>query len=159
MNAAKGFVAGVIGGAVFSVILALGRSLGMPVNLELILGTFLGGSLDLWHWLFGFAIQLLLAGALGVAFAAGFEHLVQRADWLIGVAFSVVAIWVLGLALALVPYVHPLVPERLAPPGAFLSYAGYWGTQLFVLAMAAYGAVVGALYENAPARHESTIGE
>jgi hypothetical protein len=155
-NVGKGFVAGMIGGAVFSVVMALGRSMGLPLNLEMILGTFAGGQMDLVHWLVGFAIELVIAGGVGVAFAAGFE-LVRRADWLAGVAFSVPAIWVFGLMLALVPYAHPLVPERLTPPGAFYANGGYWAIQLFVFAMAAAGSVVGALYDNVPAKHTTRI--
>src|ERR687898_685506 len=62
MNYRKALVAGVIGAAVMSIIMAMARALGMPVNLELMLGTMMGGLPSAAKWIMGLIIHLIAGG-------------------------------------------------------------------------------------------------
>jgi hypothetical protein len=146
MKRGHAFVAGIVGGVVVSALTAAARALGVPVNFELFLGTLLGHPPSLATWLAGLAAHLLLAGLVGLVYGWGFETLSGRADWRVGLAFGVVHAVVVGLALWLLPAVHPLVAERIPAPGAFLSRFGGLGVLVEVAVHLAYGAVVGALY-------------
>lgn len=146
MKHGHAFLAGVVAGVLVSAFSAVARALGVPVHFELLLGTILGHPPSLWTWLGGLAAHLVLAGLIGLVYGWAFETLSGRADWRVGLVFGVVHAVVVGLLLWMVPAVHPLVPERIPAPGAFLSRAGVVGVLLELALHMMYGAVVGALY-------------
>ena len=146
MKPGKAFVAGVVGGAVMSVLLAVARLLGMPVNLEVMLGTITGMSPGSGAWVLGLIMHLVISGLIALAYAFGFEHVSHRSGALPGVVFSLLHIVIGGLFMGMIPAIHPLVPERMAAPGAFMSNVGDTGVIAFVVLHAIYGAVVGVMY-------------
>lgn len=146
MKPGKAFVAGVIAGAVMSVLLAIGRALGLPVNLEMLLGTMTGLAPGAGTWALGLAMHLAISGAIALLYAVGFEHVSHRSGALPGVVFSLLHIVIAGLFMGMLPSLHPLIPERVSAPGAFLSNAGDAGVIAFVVLHAIYGAVVGLAY-------------
>lgn len=147
MNAPRAFLAGVVGGAVMSALMFLGRAgLGLDVDLEMLMGTvFLERGAA--AWLLGLGMHLMMSGLIGVGYALAFERVTQKASAGIGAAFSVVHMLVAGPVMGgVVPLVHRLVPEQMPGPGYFLAHHGAAGVATFVVLHLVFGAVVGALY-------------
>ncbi|HEX9870940.1 MAG TPA: DUF6789 family protein [Candidatus Tectomicrobia bacterium] len=153
MNYRKALIAGVIGAAVMSIIMAMARAMGMPVNLEMMLGTMMGGPPSAMTWLMGLIIHLIAGGVFALIYAAGFEYLTRRADWRVGLGFGVIHTLFSGLLLAMMPGMHPLVPEMMPAPGAFMANLGMMGVAAFFMLHLIYGAIVGAMY--GPVVHQS----
>lgn len=153
MNYRKALVAGVIGAAVMSIIMAMARAMGMPVNLELMLGTMMGGLPSAAKWIMGLIIHLIAGGIFALIYAAGFEYLTHRADWLVGLGFGVIHTLFSGLLLAMMPAMHPLVPEMMPAPGAFMANLGMMGVGAFFMLHLIYGAIIGTIYS--PVVHQS----
>jgi len=151
MQTGKAFVAGVVGGAVMSALTAMARALmGMPANLEMMLGTMVVQPPSAVAWTVGLAIHLVLSGLIALIYAWGFERVTHRAGWAVGAGFGVIHAIIGGLFMGMVPAMHPLIPEQMPAPGAFMSNVPMGPVALFVLHII-YGAVVGAIYR--PVEH------
>jgi hypothetical protein len=147
MKAGKAFLAGVIGAIAMSVILWIARNwMGIPAHMEMMLGTMVVPNAALTAWLVGFAIHLLIGGVLALVYAWGFEHITHRAGWLVGVGFGLIHAVIAGLGNLMVPAIHPMIPERMPAPGAFMANLGIIGIVAEFALHAVYGAIVGALY-------------
>ena len=131
MKYGKAFGAGVLGAVVMTVIMAMARAMGMPVNLEMMLGTMMGGPPSAAKWVMGFIMHLMAGGIFALIYAVGFEYLTHRADWLVGVRFGAM---------------HPLIPEQMPAPGAFMANLGMMGVIAEIMLHLIYGAIVGAMY-------------
>jgi hypothetical protein len=151
MNFGRAVLAGVVGGVVMSMGLAMGRAMGMPANLEMMLGTMLlpPGTAA---FALGLAMHLLISGAIAVIYAWGFETVTHRSGAAVGAAFGVVHALLGGLFMGTMPAMHPLMPDVMAPPGAFMSNLGTMGVMAEILLHVLYGSVVGAMYTSAPSR-------
>jgi hypothetical protein len=146
MKPGKAFVAGVVGGAAMSVLISSARLLGLPMNLAMLLGTMTGLAPGAGTWLVGLAMHLVISGLIGMLYGVGFEHVARRSGALPGIVFSLVHIVVAGLAMGMLPSIHPLIPELVPAPGAFMSHVGEGAVIAFVAFHAIYGAVVGEMY-------------
>jgi hypothetical protein len=146
MNYRKALVAGVIGAAVMSIIMAMARMMGMPANLEMMLGTMTGGPPSAIRWIMGWIIHLIAGGIFALIYAVGFEYWTHRAGWLVGLGFGIIHTLFSGLLLAMMPIMHPLVPEMMPAPGAFMANLGMMGVGAFFMLHLIYGAIVGAMY-------------
>lgn len=145
MNLGRAFLAGVVGGIVMSLGLAIGRAMGMPANLELMLGTMMlppGAA----AWVIGFMMHLIISGLIALIYAWGFETLTHRASAGIGAGFGVIHAVIGGLFMGMMPMMHPMIPESMPAPGAFMSNLGAMGVMAEFLLHVLYGATVGALY-------------
>jgi hypothetical protein len=141
--------AGVVGALALTILTAVGRGLGLPIDVELLLGTLAGLPPGAGAWLLGFLIHLLDGAAFGLLYAWGF-HAVGRRGIAVGAAFGLAHGVVAGLAMAVIPAIHPLVPARMPAPGPFLVNVGREAVAAGFGLHLVYGAIVGALY--APAR-------
>lgn len=150
MDVGKALVAGMTAGAVMSVILALARILGMPVNMEMLLGTMAGLDAGFRTWLLGFAFHLAISATIGVIYAAGFDGVTHRAGALIGMGFSLFHIAFAGIIVGVLPELAPRTPAPVPPPGPFFSNLGLGAVFLFVLVHVVYGGIVGVLYHPEP---------
>lgn len=129
-----------------SLIMWMGRTvMGLPMNLEMMEGTFLVRPPGPVAWIVGFIMHLVISGLIALLYAWAFEHVTHRAGWLVGAGFGLVHAVIAGLFMGMVPAMHPLIPGVLPAPGAFLSNIPMGPVVLFVL-HAMYGAVVGAVY-------------
>jgi hypothetical protein len=146
MKASKAFIAGVVGGAIMSVLLAIGRALGLNIPLELLLGTITGMAPGPIAWVLGLILHLFISGAIALVYGLGFEYVSRRSGALPGVVFSLVHMVVGGLFLGVLPALHPLIPGTLRAPGMFMSNYGDIGVIAFVVLHAIYGAIVGVMY-------------
>ena len=148
MNFGRAFLAGVIGGAVMTAIMALARATIWPrANPEMMLGTMTGSPAGATTWIIGLVIHLFLSGVIALVYAIGFEYVTHRAGVLIGIGFAIIHVVIGGIVMGMMPMMHPMIPEKMTPPGAFMSGMGAMGAGLFVLEHLVYGAIVGAMYE------------
>ena len=127
MKFGKAFWAGVVGGAAMSAIMVMARLMGMPVKLELMLGTMIGLAPGPAARIVGFLMHLVISGLIALLYAVVFEKVTHRADWKIGAAFSIIHTLIGGMAMGMVPAMHPLVAEQLPAPGAFMANLGAMG--------------------------------
>ncbi len=156
MNYGRAFLAGVVGGAVMSVIMEMARNLmGMEVHLERMLGTMLGLQPSTMTWLIGLVMHLVISGLIALLYAAGFEYVTHRAGWMMGVAFSLVHILIGGVFMGLMPMMHPMVPEMMPAPGAFMSNLGTMGVAAFVMLHMIYGAMYTPVHRELGTRAEA----
>jgi hypothetical protein len=146
MYTGKSFLAGVVGGAVMSVLLALGRAMGMEANLEMMLGTMMGMAPGTTTWIVGFVIHLIVSGLIACLYALAFEYVTHRSGWAIGAGFSTIHIVIAGMVMDMIPAMHPMVPEQMPAPGAFMSNIEM-GPIAFVIEHLIYGAIVGGMYK------------
>lgn len=153
MDTSNAFLAGVVAGLAMSVIMALGRALGVPIDVEMMLGTLIGlapGTIG--TWIVGLVMHLVISGLIALIYAWGFENVTHRADWGTGALFSIVHIIIGGLAMGLMPFIHPMIPEIMAAPGVFAVNLGTGAVLLFLVGHLVYGAFVGGIYATAPSR-------
>jgi hypothetical protein len=146
MKTGKAFAAGVVGALAMTILTALARMMGMPVNLEMMLGTMFGAEPGGGAWMLGLVMHLIISGLIALLYGLGFEHVTHRAGAGVGVAFSIVHIVIGGFVMAMIPIIHPLVPETMNAPGAFMSNMGMMGVAAFVIEHLIFGAIVGAIY-------------
>ncbi len=151
MKWGRAFWAGVIGGAIMSILMALARAAGMPVNIGMMLGTLTGLPVSPGAWLVGFILHLVISGLIAFVYAWGFEYAAHRANAGIGAAFAAIHVVLAGFFLGVMPALHPLMPTPMSPPGIFLSNLGAIGIIAFIALHAIYGLIVGGMY--GPVRH------
>ena len=145
LNVRRTVIGGISGGAAMTLLGVVVRALGVAMNAEAMLGTMFTMP-DRGAWIIGFAMHMVLAILFALVYAWGFENITHRAGFLVGLGFAVVHIIVAGVAMAMIPAVHPMIPERMMAPGAFMAGMGAIGVGLFILEHLMYGAIVGAVY-------------
>lgn len=155
MQAGKAFTAGMVGGAVMTGIMWMARTfMGMPMNLEMMEGTMLVQPPSGVAWIVGLLMHLVISGLIGLLYAWGFERVTRRAGWLVGAGFGVLHAIIGGVMMGMVPAIHPLIPEMMPAPGAFLSNIPM-GPLAFLMLHIIYGAVVGAIYKPVAHAHRA----
>ncbi len=149
-------MAGIAGGAVMSVLLAMARAMGMPARLEMMMGTMFMEP-GTAAYIVGLVMHLMISGLIALIYAWGFENVTHRAGAGMGMAFSIIHIIIGGIFMAMMPMMHPRIPPMDAP-GAFMSNLGAVGVIAFIVLHLIYGAIVGAIYAPVlhPERHESS---
>lgn len=152
MQPRKALLAGVLGGSAMTLTLGVARGLGLPFNLEMILGSWVTRQAGALTWLTGFLIHLGISGLLGLLYALAFERVTHSAGARPGVLLSLVHTFFAGLAVGWIPVLHPVMPEPVGLPGAWAAVFGAVGVLVFCGAHLLYGAVVGLVYE--PIRYE-----
>jgi hypothetical protein len=147
MKIGKAITLGVIGAAAMTTITWIARHLlNVPVNLEMLLGTWIGMEPGLIPWMMGFMVHLSIGAIFGIFYAWSFEYLSHQADWFTGLELGAVHTLFSGLLLGIVPAMHPMIPAELAAPGIFFSGLGLMGVIAFCLLHLMFGAILGSLY-------------
>jgi hypothetical protein len=154
MRAKRAILCGLFGAFAISATSALLRLIGIPIHIELILGTMFGLQPGPAAFLLGFAMHLAIGGAFGLLYAWLFETV-----WLHGGAFTGMILGVLhasliGMAVGLTPQFHPMIPEQIGDPGPFFANIGPIGVVAFFGIHVLYGAIVGAGYGHVAAERE-----
>lgn len=146
MKTSKAVIAGIIGAVAMTAIMWMGRTLmGMPANLEMMLGTMFGGPPGPMKWALGFAMHLMAGVAFALIYAAIFEKVTHRAGALVGAGIGVAHTIFSGLMLGAIPMMHPLIPEQMPAPGMFMSNVPM-GVIAFFMLHIIFGAIVGGMY-------------
>lgn len=154
MRAGRAIVFGVVGAGAISVVSAVLRAAGVQVNLELILGTMMGGAPSAATFALGLVFHLLIGGLFGLLYGYLFERVWDHGGAGTGMILSVIHAALIGMIVGLTPQFHPLVPEVLADPGPYFANAGVLGVVVFFGLHLVYGAVVGAGYGHVAAERE-----
>ena len=145
---------GVLGAAAISVVSAGLRSVGLPIRLELLLGTVLGLYPSTAAFLVGLAMHLAIGGAFGLLYGWLFETVWNHGGAGAGMILGVLHAALIGMAVGLTPQFHPMVPQSIPDPGPFFANVGTLGVITFFGAHILYGAIVGHGYGHVAAERE-----
>ncbi|MBA3467080.1 MAG: hypothetical protein H0T21_06685 [Gemmatimonadaceae bacterium] len=145
MKVGKAFTAGIVGGVAMTLLAWLGRQMGIGLNGEMMLGTMVS-SPGSAAWLIGFAMHMMLSVAIALIYAWGFERVTHRAGLVVGLGFAVIHVILAGMVMGIIPAIHPMIPEQMPAPGAFMANMGTSFVALFVIEHLVFGAIVGAMY-------------
>jgi hypothetical protein len=115
----RAFAAGVAGTAAMMAVSSATGS-GVIAELTRLAGTVTSTPGSRASYPVGLGTQLLNGGLFGVFYHTAFARLDRDVDWRTGAVVGVAHGLAAGLFLALVPALHPRVPENLPPPGAFM---------------------------------------
>jgi len=146
MKTGRAIVAGLVGGVAMTVFAWLVRQAGLDMNAEAMLGSMMSNAPGLATWLIGFMMHLVISALVALLYAWGFEHVTHRAGAAVGLGFAVIHVIIAGIVMAMIPAMHPLIPERMPAPGAFMAKMGATFVALFVIEHLLYGTIVGAMY-------------
>ncbi len=147
---------GSVATVVLTTLLAASQELGLTrMNIPYMLGTMLSADRDRAK-LVGFAMHLLNGWVFACAYAAAFESW-QQATWWLGAGVGLVhALFVLVVAMPLMPGMHPRMASeqqgptstrQLEPPGFLAQHYGRQTPISVLLAHLAYGSILGAFYQ------------
>jgi hypothetical protein len=151
LKVGKAIIAGLVGGAAMTGLAWLVRLTGLQMNAEMMLGSMVSSSPGLTTWLIGFVVHLMISALIALPYAWGFERVAHRAGAVVGLGFAVIHVVIAGIVMAMIPAIHPMIPEQMPAPGAFMANMGGTFVALFVLEHLVYGAIVGAMY--GPVQH------
>jgi hypothetical protein len=154
MHARRAIAYGLLGGGAISLVSAGLRLLGLPIGIEMLLGTSVGLPPGLPAFAVGLAMHLAIGGAFGLLYGWLFERVWMHGGASTGMILGVVHAALIGMAVGLTPRFHPLVPERLPDPGPFFANAGTFGVLTFFGVHILYGAIVGHGYGHVAAERE-----
>ncbi len=154
MRVQRAIVFGVLGAAAISVVSAGLRLVGLPIRLELLLGTALGLQPGVPAFFVGLAMHLAIGGAFGLLYGWLFETVWNHGGASTGMILAVVHASLIGMAVGLTPQFHPMVPHHLPDPGPFFANAGVLGVLTFFGAHILYGAIVGHGYGHVAAESQ-----
>ena len=154
MRAQRAIVFGVIGAGAISVLSALLRAIGVPIRMELILGTAFGGAPSAATFVLGLAMHLAIGGAFGLLYGWLFETVWDHGGAFMGMILGFLHASLVGMAVGLTPQWHPLVPAIIPDPGPFFANGGVAGVVCFYAVHLVYGAIVGQGYGHVAAERE-----
>jgi len=143
------FGLGVTASLVITLVMVLVRSAHLSrLDLEMMLGALLTGSVGPMTWAIGCCLQLLAGGVLALGYAWMFE-VVGAAGWRRGMLLSTCHALISGAALALVPALHPegAAFPRLRAPGFMAAAYGPVAVTWFLAVHALFGLIVGGGYQ------------
>jgi hypothetical protein len=146
MKTGRAIVAGLVGGLAMTLFAWLVRQTGLQMNAEMMLGSMASSSPGPTTWLIGFVIHLVISALIALIYAWGFERVTHRAGLVVGLGFGVIHVVIAGIVMAMIPAIHPMIPESMPAPGAFMASMGGTFVVLFVIEHLLYGATVGAMY-------------
>jgi hypothetical protein len=142
-------IAGLVAGIAMILVRMAVRVAGLPLRMDVLLmwGTMFGQHGTNGR-LVGWAMHLLASGLIGIAYAFGFElvGVAQETAWVWGVIGGVIHWGLGGLFLAIVPQLHPEIPEGRGAPGPFAVNYGSAEIAAFLAGHLAYGLVFAVVY-------------
>lgn len=145
MTKKAGIVLGVLGALMITLVTALVRQAGIPMNLELMLGSMVMEEMTDTAWVLGFVMQLAAGGIFGLIYAEIFNRTTVPATGGAGAGIGLIHSVISGLFLAAIPLMHPMIAEVAPPPGAFAINLGASAAVVFIALHVAFGALIGAL--------------
>jgi hypothetical protein len=154
MRAKRALVFGVLGAGAISVLLAVIRAAGVPIRLEMILGTMFGWAPSPGAFMLGLAVHLALGGAFGLLYGWLMETVWDHGGASVGMILGVLHASLIGMVVGLTPQWHPMVPERIADPGPYFANFGMVGVLCFFAVHVMYGAIVGHGYGHVAAERQ-----
>jgi hypothetical protein len=146
MRVGLAFLAGVIGGAVMIVAVAIARAAGITdLNFGILWGSMITGTATAGTWVLGALIHLVVSGLIAFIYAAVFEA-IKGSNWFTGLIGGAIHAVIGGLLFTALPAIHPAIPNLIRDPGAFAINYGSATAALFVVGHLIYGIIVGSMY-------------
>lgn len=134
-------VGGLLGGIAASAVQIGARVAGVPIDVDRWIGSWLTADADAALTV-GVALQIALFTVIALVYACGFEWVVRRSGWTVGLAFSLVhAAVAVGVVATLAPG-----PLGANAAGSFPAVFTLVATGVFVSLHLLYGIIVGWLY-------------
>ncbi len=158
MRIQRALIFGILGASAISGISAALRAIGMPIQLEIIMGTAFGGHNLVAAFLLGLALHLAIGGAFGLLYGWLFERVWAHGGASTGMILGVIHAALIGMLVGLTPRFHPLIPEQIMDPGPYFANAGSIGVIAFFAVHILYGAIVGHGYGHVDAEREWAPG-
>jgi hypothetical protein len=146
MKVTRAILFGVLGASAISVASVGFRAVGVPIELEMLLGTAFGMQPGMGAFAAGLVVHLVLGGAIGLTYAWLMETVWKHGGAGMGAILAFIHASMVGMAVGLTPQFHPMVPRQLADPGAYFSNAGTVGVVAFYGVHLLYGLIVGGGY-------------
>lgn len=150
MVARRALVYGILGAGAMSAASALLRGLGVPIRIELILGTLPGLAPGPGAFVLGLVVHLALGGLWGLLYGWLFETVWAHGGAAMGCILAALHASLVGIAIGLTPRFHPFVPEAIPDPGPYFANAGAAGVLSFYAVHLVFGAIVGGGYGHVP---------
>ncbi len=142
-------LAGAIGGAImFGTRLVMKKMVGVDLKMDVarMWGTMMGVHGAPGRAL-GLAFHVVVSALIALIYAWAFDLLGLDGNlWLWGLVGGAVHWVIAGVFLAMVPAMHPEIPEQRPAPGAFAKNFGAPDVPAFLMGHLLYGLVVGILY-------------
>ena len=154
MRPGKAILFGILGAAAISLVTAVLRAFGLPLSIELVLGTLTGIEPGGTAFGIGLLIHLTMGALFGLLYAYLFEKVWDHGGATTGMLTAVVHASLIGILIGLTPQFHPMIPERMPDPGPYFANLGVLGVLTFFGAHLLYGAIVGAGYGHVAAEHQ-----
>ena len=146
MRSGRAILCGVLGAVAISVVSGLVRLAGLPLGIEMFLGTVAGMAPGGGAFAVGLLMHLVIGGLFGLFYGYLFEHVWSHGGAPTGVLLSILHASLLGFFLGFAPAIDPAIPSQLADPGPYFAHLGAAGVIAFFGAHALYGAIVGGGY-------------
>lgn len=154
MRAQRALLFGVIGAGAISALSGVLRVAGLPIGLEMILGTAFGAAPGNGAFALGLVLHLAIGGAFGLLYGWLMETVWDHGGASTGMILSVIHAAIIGMAVGLTPQFHPGIPERMADPGPYFANLGAAGVLTFFAIHLVYGAIVGHGYGHVSAEQQ-----
>lgn len=141
-------IAGLVGGAVMFAMRLMMKAAGVDLKMDVarMWGTMMKihGTAGL---MVGLLIHLVVSALIALIYVWAFKLLGADDLYVLWGLLGGAIHWVIaGVFLAMVPAMHPEMPERVTPPGAFAKNFGAPDVPIFLVGHLLYGAVVAVLY-------------
>jgi uncharacterized membrane protein YagU involved in acid resistance len=141
-------LAGVVATAVMTVLMYVGRAMGMQMDMPRMLGLmFSGPGNGSMVAVIGMMVHVMMGIVFAVGYALLFEGFGIGANWLWGGVFGAAHGVIAGMAMAMMPVMHPRMGdgEVLAAPGPFGVNYGSMVPVGIVMLHIVFGVVVGVI--------------
>jgi len=154
MRSSRAILFGLLGAGAISVASFVLRALGLPICLEMILGSGLGIAPGIVAFALGLGMHLVIGGLFGLLYGWLFERVWDHGGAATGAILATLHAALIGMAVGLTPQFHPYVPEMIQDPGPYFANAGVAGVLSFFAIHLLYGMIVGAGYGHVAAERE-----
>jgi hypothetical protein len=154
MRIGRAVVVGIAGASAMSALSAVLRVSGVPIQMELILGTMTGLAPGSGAFVLGLGIHLAIGALCGILYGYLFERVWDHGGASTGVILGAIHATLIGMMFGLTPQFHPHVPQGVADPGPYFANLGTFGVLSFFGMHLLYGAIVGGGYGHVVAERE-----
>lgn len=155
MKIGRAVLFGILGALAMSVVAFVLRAVGIPLRLEMLLGTATGMMPGTGAFLLGLAIHLTIGALFGLLYGWLFERVWNHGGAPIGILTAIPHSLFIGMIIGFMPQFHPLVPKVMGEPGPYFSgSAGWIGPVAFFGLHLLYGAIVGGGYGHVVSEHQ-----
>ncbi len=141
-------IAGLVAGVIMEMPVYLQKAVGLDVKQD-IFRTW--GAMFKLHgapmYVVGFLFHEVLSAAIALIYALGFQLVGADGNlWLWGLVGGVVHYLIAGLVIGAMPAMHPEIPDRIAPQGAYYKKYGALDVASFMTGHLTFGVLVGIFY-------------